>query len=194
MNMAAAWLRRITGVGSFLRKEFVSMLPVFLFFLTGFLFLLLLIKLVLVDFSVEVRALSNAVGGALIAAKASVLLDETPLSASLENYRRIIAVAVKTFFYGFATLLLGYLERFLEALHKVHSFDGAIRDVFERSDHYRLLAWVLGISIVFALYFASFEINQRLGEGALRKLFFDRPTRSDFPKHSSRTSAGRPRT
>jgi hypothetical protein len=28
------------------------------------------------------------------------------------------------FFYGVASLLLGYFERFLEALHKVHTFGG----------------------------------------------------------------------
>jgi hypothetical protein len=191
MNMAANLIQRIAGIGRFLRKEFVSMWPVFLFFLIGFLFLLLMIKLVLADLSVEVRALSNAVGGALIAAKASLILDETPLARTLENYRRIVAVAVKTFLYGSVTLLLGYLERFLEALHKVHSFDGAIQDVVQHADHYRLFAWILGISVVFALYFAAFEISQRMGDGALVKFFFEPPGIPEHPEHSSKISAGR---
>jgi len=164
------------------------MWPVFLFFLTGFLFLLLMIKLALADVSVEVRALSKAVGGALIAAKASLILDETPLARKLEKYRRIVAVAVKTFFYGFVTLLLGYLERILEALHRVHSFGAAFQDVIERSEHYRLIAWVLGIGVVFALYFAVFEIGQRMGEGALVKLFFEPPQTAQRPEHSVKIS------
>jgi len=145
------------------------------FFLTGFLLLILLLKLALAGFSIEITVISNAVVGALIAAKAALVLDETSLARILEQYRRIFAVAVKTFFYGVASLLLGYFERFLEALHKVHSFGGAIQYVINHANHYRLLAWALGISIVFALYFSFFEISQRMGEGELRKLFFDDP-------------------
>ncbi len=45
----------------------------------------------------------------------------------------------------------------------------------DHANHHRLLAWVLGISIVFALCFSFFEINQRMGEEALRTLFFELP-------------------
>jgi hypothetical protein len=33
----------------------------------------------------------------------------------------------------------------------------------------------LGISLVFAIYFALFEIDKRLGEGGLRTPFFEAP-------------------
>jgi len=65
----------IAAVGRFLRREFVAAWPVFLFFLTGFLLLLLLVKLALAQFSIEMRPLSNAFVGALIAAKAALVLD-----------------------------------------------------------------------------------------------------------------------
>jgi hypothetical protein len=173
--MAATLSYGIGKVSGFLHKEFVAARPVFLFFLTGFLLLFLLIKLALANFSIEVTGLSNAVVGALIAAKAALVLDETPLARALENYRRIVAVAVKTFLYGAATLLLGYLERFLDALRKAHSFNTAVQVMIAHANHYRLLAWVLGVSMVFGLYFSFFEINQRMGKGALWRLFFDAP-------------------
>jgi hypothetical protein len=179
--MAATLSHGVAGVGRWLRKEFVAAWPVFVFFLAGFLILITLIKLALAQFSVEITALSSAVVGALLAAKAALVLDETPLARSLEHYRRIVAVAVKTLLYGVASLLMGYLERFLEALHKVHSFDGAIRYVINHASHYRLLAWALGISLVFALYFAFFEISERMGEGALWKLFFESPKLPTVP-------------
>jgi hypothetical protein len=121
----AAVSHGIAGAGRFLHKEFVALLPVFLFFLVGFLLLITLIKLVLEDYSIEVLAVSNALVGALFAAKAALVLDETPLAHMLERYRRISAIAVKTLFYGLATILLGYIERLLEALHKVGSLGGA---------------------------------------------------------------------
>ena len=189
--MAATLSHGIGKVSGFLRKEFVAAWPVFLFFLTGFLLLLLLIKLALANFSIEVTAMSNAIVGALIAAKAALVLDETPLARALENYRRIVAVAVKTFLYGAATLLMGYLERLIEALHKVHSFGAAIHYTIGHANHYRLLSWALGISIVFSLYFAFDEINQRMGEGALGALFFEPPRAANASDRLSKVSASK---
>jgi hypothetical protein len=98
------------SIGKFLRREFVAAWPVLLFFVVGFHLLLLIIKLALANFSIEMTALSKAVVGALVAAKAVFILDETSLARRLEQVLRIIAVAVKTFLYGSITLLLGYME------------------------------------------------------------------------------------
>jgi hypothetical protein len=113
--------------------------------------------------------------GALFAAKAALILDETPLSHRLQRNRRIVAVATKTLLYGAITLLLGYLERILEALHREHGLGAAFRYVIAHASVYRLLAWALGISLVFAIYFAFFEIDKRMGQGELRRLFFGSP-------------------
>jgi hypothetical protein len=45
------------STGKFIHREFVAAWPVFLFFLIGFLLLLLLIKLALANFSIEMPAL-----------------------------------------------------------------------------------------------------------------------------------------
>ncbi|HEV3112475.1 MAG TPA: hypothetical protein VGY99_18470 [Candidatus Binataceae bacterium] len=158
-----------------MRKELVAAWPLFLFFLAGFLILITLIKLALAQFSIEMTVLSKAVVGALFAAKAALILDDTPLARNLEHYRRIVAVAAKTLLYGVGFGLLAYLERFLEALHKVHSFDGAIRYVIDHANHNRIVAWALGVSTVFALYFTFFEISENMGKGALWNLFFESP-------------------
>ena len=183
-------LRIFDSIGKFLRREFAAAWPVFLFFVVGFLLLLLFIKLALANFSIEITALSKAVIGALFAAKAVLILDETPLALRLEHRRRIVAVAVKTFLYGTITLVLGYLERFLDALRRVHSFDDTVRYMIDQANLYRLLSWALGISLVFAIYFASFEIDKRMGEGELWKLFFDSPETVGDSSLRSSASAG----
>ena len=191
--MAATLSHGFAGVGRWLRKEFVAILPVFLFFLVGFLILITLIKLALAQFSVEIAVLSNAIIGALLAAKAALVLDEAPLARSLRDDRRIIAVAMKVVFYGVASLLLLSVERVLEALSKVHNLDTAFRYAVEHATRYRALSWALGISIVFALYFTFVEINERMGQGELWRLFFEPPK---APSASSRHSAfgtGKPR-
>jgi hypothetical protein len=167
--------RRLASIGKFLRREFVAAWPVFLFFVVGFLLLLLIIKLALASFSIEVTALSKVVVGALVAAKAVLILDETPLARRLEQSRRIIAVAVKTLFYGSVTLLLGCVERFVDVLRHGHNFDGTVRYFLDQAILYRLLSWAVGISLVFAIYFALFEIDRRMGKGGLWTLFFDSP-------------------
>jgi hypothetical protein len=156
VDMAITSRQAFVGLGRFLYRELREAWPVFLYFLAGFLLLLVLVKLVLAEFSIKVMALSNAVVGALLAAKTVLILDETPLARSLERYRRVVAVAVKTFLYEIAGLLFGYAERFVDALHKVHSFAAASEYVVDHANHYRLLAWALGISIVFAHYFSFF--------------------------------------
>ena len=98
--MAVTLSHGFTGAGKWLRREFSTIWAVFLFFLVGFLLLILLIKEALEQFSIEIMVLSRAVIGALLAAKAAPILDETPLAYSLERYRRIVAVAAKVLFYG----------------------------------------------------------------------------------------------
>jgi hypothetical protein len=185
--MAATLSHGFAGAGRWLRGEFSAIWPVFLFFLVGFLLLILLLKTALAQFSIEITVLSNAVIGALLAAKAALILDETPLAHSLERYRRIVAVAAKVLFYGVTCLLLLYVERVLEAVHKVHNLDAAFRYVFEHAAR-AMMVWALGISIVFALYFAFVEINERMGEGELWRLFFESRTTASDSRQSGPTS------
>jgi hypothetical protein len=151
--------------------------------------MILLIKLALAKFSIEITVISNAALGALIAAKAALILDEMSLARRLERYRRIVAVSVKTAIYGSATFILGYIERYLEALHKTHSAARAFKEVVTHANHYLLFAWALGVSIVFAAYFSVVEINQRMGAGELARLFFESPHRVRGAMRSSSTNS-----
>lgn len=172
-------LPSFAATGKWLHREFVAARPVFLFFFLAFLLQLLIIKLAVAQFSIPVTALSKALVGALLAAKAVLILDETSLARKLERHRRIVAVAVKTLLYGLATLLLGFIERLLEALHKVGAFDSALTDIIDQANLSRFFAWVLGVSLIFAIYFTWFEINEHLGNGALWSLFFRPPHIAD---------------
>jgi hypothetical protein len=171
--MAGTLSKGFLGVRRWLHKELVALWPVFLFFLVSFLILILLFKIALGEFSIKVTVLSNAIG-ALLAAKAALVLDGTPLARRLEHYRRIVAVACKAVFYGLTALLFLYVERVLGALHKFGNLDAAVQHVSPYGIRW-ILIWALGITIVFALYFSFVEISERLGEGELWKLFFEAP-------------------
>ena len=96
-------------------------------FLIAFLLQLLIIKLAVAQFFIPVTVLSKAVVGALLAAKAVLILDETRLGRSLERYRPIVAVIFKTLLYGLGTLLLSYLERFLRPCIALAASTGPFR-------------------------------------------------------------------
>jgi hypothetical protein len=91
-------------------------------------------------------------------------------------------------------MLLLSVERVLEALPKVLGLDAAFRYAFEHATRYRALSWALGISIVFALYFAFFEINERMGEGELWRLFFESPKAAPNSRRPSTFSMGNRRS
>jgi hypothetical protein len=178
-------LHKFVAVGKWLYREFVAAWPIFIFFSIGFLILLTIVKLVLANFSIPLAAVSKAIVGALFAAKAVLILDETPLARHLEQYRRILAVAVKSLIYGAITLLLGYLERLLEALHREHTFGAAVRYILDQASMYRMFAWALGVTLVFGLYFALFEISERMGKGEVWALFFEAPKSPETADGSS---------
>jgi hypothetical protein len=114
-------------------------------------------------------------GRRAVCRRSGLILDQTPLARSLDHYRRIIAVAVNTLLYGSATLLLGFIERLLEAWHRTGTVAGKFRDVVHQANLYRFFAGVLGISLTFASYFTLSEINERMGDGDLWSLFFQPP-------------------
>jgi len=72
----------------------------FSFFLIGFVLLTSLINLALLQFSREIGVISSAIVGALLAAKATITVEETPIARWLEHNRRIIAVIAKVLLCG----------------------------------------------------------------------------------------------
>ena len=88
-------------------------LSCFSFFLIGFVLLTSLTNLALLQFSIEMGVISSAIVGALLAATATLTVEETPIARWLEHYRRIIAVIVKVLLYGATSLLFLFAERLL---------------------------------------------------------------------------------
>lgn len=170
------------AAGRWLRDEFRTARPVFVFFLAGFLLMLWIVKLALAQYSIEVSTLGRAVIGAAIAAKVVLILDETPLARGFERYPRILAVLAKTFAYGVVFILLGIAERIIDVHRRLGGFGAAARAVLPQMGLHRLLALALGVSLVFAAYFVLSEIGDRMGRGALWALFFERPASAGAAK------------
>lgn len=167
MSLGAIW--------RWLRREFAAARSIFLFFLVGFLLVLTIVKLSLAQYSIHVTTLGRAVLGAFIAAKVVLIFDETPLGRLFVSFPRIVAVIYKTLVYGLGVIILGYIERIIDAWRARGSLGEAMRFVTEQMGVHRLLSVSLGITLVFSVYFAFSEINERFGRDALRDLFLRRP-------------------
>jgi hypothetical protein len=170
-----------------LKRELKKIGSLALFFLIGFGYILLVMKLFLKEYSLDAYILSKAIIGALVAAKAVVIMDATPLLNRFKQSPRYISVLYRTFVYTFAVLIIGFIEHILHAYHKTKAIAPAIASLLESENFYRFLAVTLCIAIVFLIHNIFNEIDNYLGKGSLRKFFADAPllTRQTNQKVSS---------
>ncbi len=138
---AKAYRSKLRAGWNWLRAEARATRPIFLFFVTGFLLVLLIVKLALAQYSISVNALSRALLGAALAA-----------------------------------ILLGFLERMVEAQKHAATILLGLHTAMASLNLNRLLAIALGVTIVFAVYFTFSEINEFMGEDALREFLLKRRT------------------
>jgi hypothetical protein len=146
--------------------------PIASFFFIGFVIVLLIVKLMLEQYSIETVTLSRALIGALIAAKVVLILDKTPVARSFRAYPRIIPVVAKAAVYALSFILVNSAERYFDAWRHGGIADAGVHPVTIQGNMHRLLAVALGVAIVFAVYFVLSEISDHIGKGVLWNLFF----------------------
>jgi hypothetical protein len=176
LNKPRSDWRRLHSIWDWFRRELRATRPVCLFFLTGFLLVLLVVKLALAQYSISVNALSRALLGAVLAAKVVMVLEKTPISRPFGHSPRIIAILFKSLVYGMSVILFGILERILDALRHAPTMLLGLHRAFLSLNLNRLLSVALGVTIVFGIYFTFAEINEFMGGDALRGLLLRRRT------------------
>ncbi len=160
--------------GRWLVHEGEAMAPAAIFFLVGFALILLMIKLFVEQYSIELTVLSNAVLGALFAAKVSLILDHRDW-ARAHGYPRAVVVAGKVVLYTLAVIILGIAEHLIEGYRRSGSLARALALFDQHFKASRFFAIVLCIAILFAVFFVIQEMNRKLGPGQMYALFFERP-------------------
>src|SRR5438132_6530814 len=143
---------------NWLWEELSRVIPIAVFFLTGFSLVLLIVKLSLAQYSIEVSTVSRALLGALISSKVVLVLNRTPLARGPVRYPRAVSVLLRTFSYGLAVIALGLTERVIDARRDHGGLIGATSFVATQTDIHRLAAVALGIALVFCAYFVLTDI------------------------------------
>ncbi|MGH7841473.1 MAG: hypothetical protein ACREQT_08090 [Candidatus Binataceae bacterium] len=104
-----------------------------------------------------------------------------------ERYPRAVVIACKTFVYALAVLALGLGERIFRTMRATGSLRKGVEFMIAHANLDRFLGLVVLISLIVAAYLVLEEIGHAMGEGALFRLFFERPVRAP----SLSTEAGR---
>ena len=169
-----------------------ALAPVIFFFFVAFLLIFLIFQLFGEQYSIEFSALSKASVAALVLGKLIPLLDWAQSGYRFNAYRPAVVIACKTLIYGLVVILLGIGEKILHAARQTGSLRGGIGFVIAHANLDRFLGMVLLISLVVGSYLVLQEVDRAMGNGALLRLFFERPrSQTSKPHEATMTGLGR---
>lgn len=158
--------------------EIKKLSSLFLFFLIGFGYIVLITKLYIETYDVNVFVFAKVIVAALVAAKAVMIMDATPLMRKFTNSPRYIRLIYKSSIYTGAVMILGAIEGLVEQYHATKALVPAITEYFASRNFNRFLATVLSIGIIFFIHNIFREIEIIYGKGTVQKLFLDLPNRN----------------
>jgi len=158
-----------------IQRELKKLTGLFFFFLISFGYILLVMKLLLKEYSIDAYILTKAIVGALIAAKSVAIMDVTPLFNRFDHLPCYINILYKTSLYTAAVLILGGIEHLFHASREAKGIGPAISSFLNSEHFYHMLATTLCIAVVFLLHNIFRELDTYLGKGFITKFFANRP-------------------
>jgi hypothetical protein len=158
-----------------LKRELKKIGSLSLFFFIGYGYILILMKLFLKEFAVDVSIFTKVLVYALISAKSVAIMDMTPWMNRFAESPRYLQVLYKTTIYTFAVFVLSLLENLFHAYHETKALGSALVLFVETRSFDRFLAILLCVSIIFLIHNIFQELDQYLGKGNLSKFFFQPP-------------------
>ena len=161
---------------SLIKHEAKEVGLVFLYFFFCFGVLLLIKKLYLAEYHIQVQALSTATISALIAAKVVIVLDKTHAGTRFDVCLPIgVAALYKTLLYVLAAFVILYLEKLYHMYRETGSLGPAVIAVWEHRDRNLMLGKVLCVGLSFLGYHLFAGLDRRLGSGTIRELILMHP-------------------
>jgi hypothetical protein len=158
-----------------LRKEIKDMVVLFLYFAFYFGVFIVFKKLILAHYHISFYGFGAAMVGALIAAKAVLVIESSPLSGPFRASKPYLKVLYDTFVFTALALIFLYLEKSLELLHKEGTFRLAFLTARKEDDFPDFCAVVGWGGLSFLGYSVFAAINRHLGSGKLLGFFFTLP-------------------
>jgi hypothetical protein len=160
---------------SWAKQEAKEIGLVSLYFLFCFSVVLVLKKLLLASYDIEVMVFSTVVVSALIVGKVAVVLDKTRAGTRFDTTRSPgVAALYKTLVYTAVTFVVLFLEKVIHAYRESGLLGEAVVEVWAHHNRNLILAKVLCVGLAFAAYHLYAGLDRRLGKGSLRRLVMTR--------------------
>jgi hypothetical protein len=164
---------------AFVIKEFREVVPPTVFFAVGFNLVVLTTDLILADYLVSFGSFMVATVTALVVGKSVLIANAIPYLRRFDTAPIIQPILFKTLVYWAVVFMVRL--RFLEKLVEYVFAGGSIRAIPDYvATHFtwhRFAAIQIWIFILFLIYTSIEELNARLGDGELMKIFFTRVRR-----------------
>jgi hypothetical protein len=161
-------------VGERIRREVREIAFVTLYFLSCFLFFLLLKKLFLEEYHLEITIFHTALIGALVVAKVVVLLEKTSFGSRFRSASPFAHVLWRSLCYTAIVFVVTLAERLFHLYREHSELSRALSELWAARDLHHFIALNLCVGVSFLIYNCFSEIDHHLGEGGLRRLFFTR--------------------
>ena len=156
----------------FIKKEFMEILPAFIFFLIMFHVLVVTRALTLKAYGITTHMTAVAIIGAFIVAKAILIADRLPFLNLYPTKPLLWNAVLKTLVFGFITFLFLFIE---EALHQQHlygsftvGYEHLQKDVMWPAFYAREI-W---ITILLLFYCSAVELARVIGDEKVKEIFF----------------------
>jgi hypothetical protein len=159
---------------AFVINELREVLPPTVFFAVSFNLLVLTTDLILADYRASFANFMVATMAALVVGKSVLLANVTPFLRCFDMAPMIQPVLFKTIVYWAVVFLVRFLEKLIEYLFAGGTLSEIPEYVATHFSWHRFAAIRSGSSFCFLIYTSVAELNARLGDGELRKIFFTR--------------------
>jgi hypothetical protein len=168
------------GIKGWIASEIREALPPFILFFAAFHLIALTKSVVLEDQGITAAGAALATLGALIVAKAVLIVEKLPVSR-LFSERAIHSVLWKTLLFGVVATLFRALEELIHAIiHHEHVAGGAERliAVVSSPQFFVMQLWLFALLFLYCLAAA---VASAIGGKTLKALLLDRRTRRVTP-------------
>jgi hypothetical protein len=154
-----------------LAQELKAVAATTAFFAAWFLVLIALKSLVLAEYRIGLPGVSTALVGALIAAKAVIVLEHVPVPGPIARRPAWVHVIARTALYGSGILVVVLLERAFETRHEHGGFAAALRAAGDGASWPHVLASTIGVTGALLAYNALSVVRRHVGDRGLRRMF-----------------------
>ena len=161
--------------GQKLISELEELAETGLYFGTWLGVLVLLKKLILVEYHIGFSGASAALVGALVLSKVVLILEHVPLGRWTRNHPAWIDVVLRTAMYSVGVAVVLLLEKGFEGRHEAGGFWPSLNALFEDADLSHVWANTICLSGALLGYNALSMIRRYLGEGGLKRVFLSPP-------------------